>query len=377
MARGDRAKARKDEAAVVDFLQRRAAEVSDSDAVRKNRSIANTVGREVLFAQHLRAALRGTFLNTPLANPARVRLEKPRGKATRILNLVISDTHYGSSLDPRETGNKYGPVEEARRTAHIVKQAATYKRDHRAETVLYLHLLGDLIQGQLHDQRDGLPLAEQVAACVRILVQAVRFLGAQFPRGVKVFCTPGNHGRNTGRHRDRAVLQKWDSIETMIYVALKEAAAFMPNVEVALGYEPKYDFELAGAMAMGTHGDTVLNPGYPNRTIDVANLKKQVNDINNARVTRGQDPYRLFIMGHVHVGSMTHLPGGVTIMTNGCLIPPDPYAQSIGIFDTSCGQWMFESVEGHPVGDARFITVDREQDEDESLDEIIKPFKGL
>jgi hypothetical protein len=74
---------------------------------------------------------------------------------------------------------------------------------------------------------------------------------------------------------------------------------------------------------------------------------------------------------------MTHLPGGTIVITNGCLLPPDAYAESIGIFDTACGQWMFESVAGHMVGDARFITVGEHNDKDASLDDIIAPFQGL
>jgi hypothetical protein len=360
---------------VLEYLQERAKETSASQRVLKNRTVAATVGRERLFQDQLLDSLHEVFGQT-LASP-KIKVEKPRGKTGRYLNLVLSDLHYGSNLDPRELGHKYGPIEEARRTAHILKTVALYKRDHRNETELIVHILGDIIQGQLHDMRDGLPLAEQVAAAIRILVQALRYLAVQFPCGVTVYCTPGNHGRNTARHRERATNQKWDSIETMIYVALKEAARYMPNVKVVLGYEPKYDFKMFGALGMGTHGDTVINPGYPNRSIDVAGISKQVNSINNARVVGGDKPYSVFIMGHVHVGSMTHLPGGVIIITNGCLIPPDAYAKSIGIFDTACGQWVWESVEGHPVGDARFVTVDKHTDVDDSLDSIIEPFTGL
>ena len=361
------------EAEIASFLQERAAQVGLSDTVRRNRSVADTVGRERVFMDQLKAALLEAFKDLP--RPTGLP-KKARAKIRRIINLIFSDTHYGSNLDPREVGHKYGPVEEARRTAAICRQAASYKLDHREETELNLHFLGDMIQGQLHDMRDGLPLAEQVAAAMRILVQAVIFLASQFPK-VVVWCTPGNHGRNSWRHRDRATNQKWDAIETMIYTAVKLACERLPNVTVKLGYEPKYDFEIFDRMGMGTHGDTVINPGYPNKSIDVAGIKKQVDSINNARVQKKQKPYSLFIMGHVHTGALIHLPGGVIVMTNGCLIPPDAYANSIGIFDTACGQWMWESTPDHAVGDARFVTVDEETDRDASLDAIIQPFTGL
>ncbi len=373
--REEREERQEDEARVLDFLVERAAETKRSDTLRKNRAVAATLGREELFQQQLAESLHDVF-SKALASP-KLKIEKSKGKTKRYLNLVLSDLHYGSNLDPREVGHKYGPVEEARRTAHIIKQAAFYKRDHRDETELLVHILGDIIQGQLHDMRDGAPLAEQVAAAMRILIQALRFLAVQFPKGVTVFCTPGNHGRNTARHRERATNQKWDAIETMIYSALKEAAAFLPNVEVVLDYQPEYYWDMFGAVGLGTHGDTVIQPGYPGKSINVEGISRQVDKINNARVMKGGKPLSVVIVGHVHVGSMTHLPGGTVAITNGCLIPPDAYAKSIGIFETANGQWLFESAPGHAVGDARFITVDHLVDNDESLDAIIAPFTGL
>lgn len=375
MTKGDRELKKRRDADVVGYLLEKSQEVLAADSQRKNRTITTTVGRERLFLDQLHDELKEAFKNK-LPVP-KVLIKKQKGKTRRILNLILSDTHYGSNLDPREVRHNYGPIEEARRTAAICKQVAEYKQQHRGETELFVHILGDIIQGQLHDMRDGLPLAEQVAAAMRILIQAIRFFAVQFPRGVTVFCTPGNHGRNTARHRDRATNQKWDSIETMIYVALKEAANGLKNVKVMLSYEPKYDFDAFGALGFATHGDTVINPGYPGRSIDIGGLKKQINDINNARASKGQQPYKLFIMGHVHVGSMTHLPGDVVVMTNGCLLPPDAYATSIGIFETACGQWLWESVAGHMVGDARFINVDEQDDKNADLDQIITPFTGL
>jgi hypothetical protein len=363
------------EADLMDFLVEKAATTAQSDVVRKNRSIAAVMGREELFQQQLVESLRDVF-GKALASP-KIRIEKPRGKTQRYLNLVLSDLHYGSNLDPRETHHKYGPVEEARRTAHIVKQVSLYKRDHRDETELLVHLIGDIIQGQLHDMRDGAPLAEQVAAAMRILVQVMRYLALQFPKGVTFYCTPGNHGRNTARHRDRATNQKWDSIETMIYSALKEASAFLPNVKVVIDYAPEYYWNAFGNAGLGTHGDTVINPGYPGKNINVEGISRQVDKINNTRVMKGEKPLSVVVVGHVHVGSMTHLPGGTVVITNGCLIPPDAYAKSIGIFETANGQWLWESTAEHAVGDSRFITVDHNVDADASLDAIIAPFTGL
>lgn len=339
----------------------------------KARAVTTLAAREQLFFDELIKALKDIFeFKIPLPK----RTEKLKGKTERILNLIISDTHYGARLDAREVGRAYGPVEEARRTAAIVKQVAEYKRQYRNDTELFVHLIGDIIQGQLYDARDGAPLAEQVATALRVLVQAFIYLSNEFPKGVTVFCSTGNHGRNTSRHRDRAVNQKWDSIEMMVFVALRESLRSYTNIKFEIPLTPYYTWTAFDQLGFATHGDTVLNPGYPNKEIQVQSITKQINSINAAAGKKGEE-YSLFIVGHVHTGSQTYLAGGSVFMTNGCLIPPDSYAGSIGIFETACGQWMWESVPGHIVGDSRFVLVNEQTDKDASLDKIIQPFDGI
>lgn len=354
----------------LDYLMDRSQQIVDQDRSRKARVATTAAARDQLFLDQFVSSLKVLFKDkivSPKYEP------KKRGKTSRILNVVLSDTHYGSRLDAQEVGRAYGAVEEARRTAAVCKQVADYKRQYRDETELYVHLLGDMIQGQLHDPRDGAPLAEQVATATRVLVQAISFLAAQFPKGVTVFCTTGNHGRNTARHRERGVQQKFDSIETMIYIALKEAMRGHQNVRVEIPKTPYYTFRCFDKIGFATHGDTVLTPGFPGKAIQVESVTKQINSINAAAARDNGEEYSLFMVGHVHTGSITHLPGAV-FMSNGCLIPPDAYALSVGYFDTACGQQMFESVEGHIVGDSRFILVSEHDDVDESLDAIIQPY---
>ena len=85
----------------------------------------------------------------------------------------------------------------------------------------------------------------------------------------------------------------------------------------------------------------------------------------------------MFVVGHVHTASVTHLSNGAVMMTNGAMVPSDEYAVSIGLFENFCGQYMFESVKGYPVGDCRFIRVSKVDDQNKELDKIIKPFDEL
>lgn len=341
-----------------------------------NRRLAIRLGEKQLFLDQLAKVLADAFKPGKLHFKLPT-LKKSTGKVQRINQLVLSDNHYGIDLDPKEVGHSYGPVEEARRLGSVVKGASEYKLDHRNEAVLYAHVIGDMIQNQLHDPRDGLPLAEQITQALHNLIQGFVYLAAAYPRGVKIFTATGNHGRNTARHKDRATLQKWDSLETVLYYALKMALAPLKNVEVLIGKSPYYEFPVFGRCGMGTHGDTVLNVGFPNKAINVKGIAAQINSINNSRIVDGLVPFSLFLTGHVHTGSMVHLPGKVTVVTNGALVPTDSYAQSIGFLGDSNGQWIIESVPDHMVGDSRFLTVDFATDKDKSLDSIIKPYPGF
>ncbi len=299
-----------------------------------------------------------------------------KGKSTkhgikRELNLLLSDLHFGAALDGRITPLPYGFKEESRRLAQVVLQAAEYKEQYRNETRLRLHLGGDIIQGQLHDPRDGEPLSAQTCDAIYLLTQAVAFLASRFPE-VYVDCFSGNHDRITARHKDRATLDKWDSISTIIYYAIKTATAGLKNVEISIPRTPYITYESFGAKCFGTHGDTVLNVGYPGSAINVRSLETQINKINASLANR--EEYKLFFVGHVHTGTLVHLGNGVKLITNSALIPPDQYSLSIGSFENSCGQSLWESVLGHVVGDYRFVEVDGSTDRDASLNKIIKPF---
>ena len=306
---------------------------------------------------------------------APVKFPKKKKEIKRYLNLVLSDTHFGSDVKKEETGvATYGVKEEARRLAKVVQETIEYKKEHRDHTALNVLLLGDLTNGTLHDPRDGAPLAEQVCRAIHLLSQALMRLSAEF-QSVDVYCESGNHGRRKERHYGRATNQKWDSYETIIYYSLKQALSAQKNVHIHITKKPYDHYEVFGKKILYTHGDTVLNPGYPGKDIKIGSLETQLNKINAS--LSDKEEYSVAVVGHVHVFSQTMLSNGVCMITNGALIPPDEFAVSIGILESPCGQLLFESVEGYPVGDTRFIRVGVEEDKDASLDKIIKPWDNF
>lgn len=363
----------RDDRLVAEALSRRASEIEAVDNLSLVRRSSSLSVRDELFQQRLQASLEKIFSTMPVV--AQRYQQKKKLKTARILNLLWSDLHFHALLDRREVGVSFGPVEEARRLAALCVQAAEYKRDHRDETELAINLAGDIIQGMLnHDPRDGAPLAEQWSAALHLLVQAVTFLASEFKR-VTVRCVSGNHGRNVARHKERATHQKWDSLESMLYFGLRTALAQIKNVSVEIPYAPFYVYPVFDKNIFVTHGDTVLKPGNPSSSIDVMSIRRQINEFNAQRHDR--DKVSLFCVGHVHTGALIQLAGDVCFMANGALIPPDAFAQSVGVFDATCGQQMWESVPGRVVGDIRFVKVDAATDSDQSLDKIVRPFGGF
>ena len=296
-----------------DFIIEQATAQKRLDRRYVNRRAAVAAGRDMMFMEELDSTLKSVFRSGWTA-PQRYKGKKAR-YTERLANVIISDTHFQSLIDPRECPVEYTAIQESRRLAKVAVQVADYKRQYRHETKLRVKLLGDLIQNQLHDQREGAPLTIQVAATLHYLLKAVLFWASEFPE-VEVFCVPGNHGRNKARHHDRGVQQKWDSIETMIYVSLKAAleAARVTNVKVHISMRPYIVEDLFDKKAFWTHGDTVLKPGYPGKSINVAMLYHQICRWNAARNING--PFHLFGVGHVHFGSLTHMPGGIVMLTN-------------------------------------------------------------
>jgi hypothetical protein len=300
-----------------------------------------------------------------------------KGKKTkyveRKLNLLISDTHYGADLDPRLVQYPYGPVEESRRTASVGAQVADYKRQYRPQTTLNVHILGDIISGKLHDVQNGANLTEQIDRALHHNIHLLEFLATEF-REVNVRTSVGNHGRDTSRHQDRVMQDKFDSHEFRLYRAIKWAMKKVPNVKMEVPMRGYYVVDQFGMKSMFTHGDTILQPGYPGKSINTGKLKTQANEF--CLSAPEYKDTKLFAVGHVHQSTSTQA-GSATIVTNGCLLPGDEFSQSIGIFGSTCSQWLWETVDGHIFGDSRRLEVGPDQDKDVSLDKIIPLWEGL
>lgn len=291
----------------------------------------------------------------------------------RVVNLLLSDLHFGSDLDARETGHNWGKVEEARCFARIVKNICSYKRQYRSETKLVASIIGDVIENELHDKSSAAPLHEQACRAIHLLTQGIARFSENFPE-VEIIYAVGNHGRDMSIHHGRATSQKWNALETTIYYAVRKACANLKNVKFIQPMTPWATYEALGHKIYVTHGDTNLNVGNPGNTISIRSLETQINRLNSS--LKDDEKYAVFAIGHVHLALSTQLPNGAFLFMNGPLVPPNSFAQTFGIMRSPQNQVMWETTEDYPVGDQRFINA-AGAETDASLDAIIQPFQEI
>src|SRR4051812_24733074 len=81
---------------------------------KASREAVDATAREELFLEKFKRVLQ-------VQAPIKIKAYKPRKNrdTERVVNIMCSDTHYGADLKKHETGSKYGPIEEARRTAAV------------------------------------------------------------------------------------------------------------------------------------------------------------------------------------------------------------------------------------------------------------------
>jgi hypothetical protein len=362
---------RKREAEVAAFVKERQLELADKASFKDNRLATEYLAKQEFVLERFEKIASKISSRNFVPD-----YKGKKGKAIqRIVNAQWSDLHFGADLDPRLTPFAYGETEERRRFAGVCAQLADYKRQYRAESSLHIHLIGDVIQGKLHDPQANAILTEQVDRASHHIVHGLDFLSSEYQE-IIVDTSVGNHGRDVSRHPERATNDKYDSVEFRLYRLLYWTFRNHPRIKIRTPIRAFYLYDQFGMKGLMTHGDTIFNPGYPNRAIHVEALQNQ---INRYLVAGGHETLdvKLFGFGHVHVPMSMRLPGGQVLLTNGALIPSDEYAISIGIFNAPCSQNLWEAVPGYLFGDHRWMDVNSSHDQDKSLDKIIPPWKAF
>ena len=250
-------------------------------------------------------------------------------------------------------------------------EVANYKTQHRDHSSLNVLLNGDIIEGFLgHDLRSGAPLTEQFIATWKYLSAALAHWSAVFP-SVHVECLAGNHGRRIEKAPGRDVgSTRWDSHEHNLYWGLQAMCSGLQNVTFSIPMRAVSILNIHGSRALLAHGDGEPRVKHPDSGAR-ANAE-MLNTINATRLYG--DEVQLACFGHWHTPRLCYFKG-TTAIFNGALVPPSGYARAAGFVGEKCGQFMFESVEGYPCGDVRFLEVGPSEDRDASLNRVVAPFR--
>lgn len=291
----------------------------------------------------------------------------------RVVNVLLSDLHFGSDIAEDETGHSWGKVEEARCLAKVVKNVCSYKTHYRQETRLVVNIIGDIIENDLHDTSTAAPIHEQTCRAIHLLSQAVARFSENYPEVVVNFAS-GNHGRDKAVHYGRATSMKWNSIETTIYYAIKTACSNLKNVKFHQPKTPWVIYEALGHKMYVTHGDTNMSVGNPNTSISIKAIEGHVNRLNSS--LKDEAKFAVVAIGHVHIAVCVHLANGTYLFMNGPLVPSNSFAQTFGNMNGPQDQIIWETTEKFPVGDQRFINA-AGSEKDSSLDKIIQPFTEI
>jgi len=347
---------------------------------RYKNKLDRTVGDTEFLNREFLESLEGILNKVPLIHHKAHKSDTllPRTKPIkRVLFAQLSDPHMGANvLAPEVAGrNEYNWTISARRHAYFARAIGDYKLQHRSETSLRLGLNGDIIAGLIHNQEWFVDLlVNQFAGALHTLVQFITYLSDKFGF-IEIDCTSGNHGRNVAKGTaGRALVQKYDSYETVLYLSLKQIIEqSCTNVKINISMAPFAEFEIFGHSYIQTHGDTFFSMPNPGSKLDMNYLRSQMDRINSAR--ENNKTLDVVLLGHYHTPTVQMTETGKFIIINGTLMGLDPFAQGIGINGNCPAQMMFEATEEHAVGDFRVEKL-LGADKNDKLDEIIKPFKG-
>ncbi len=310
-----------------------------------------------------------TYFKNKVEPTGYARFERPSAPAKRTACILLSDLHLGSELDALDEPVAFKAVEESRRLEYVLRQFVEFKPQYRDTTEALVIINGDIIEGDLqHDLRSGAPLTEQKVIFWQYFTRFIATV-AQTYRSVKVVCQPGNHGRNKLRHPGRATSSKWDGFEWSLYYALQMMCSELKNVTWSIPFRAISVVDVHGQTLGVTHADTELKLGDPD-TKAKENIA-YVSKVNSTNYYNAQ--FNGWVFGHYHKARFQ--PGRPGMLWNAALVPPNGHARTSGYIGELCGQWIWEAVEGHLFGDARFIEVGEAQDHDNRLGSLIPPFR--
>lgn len=336
---------------------------------RQARIHSLTVAREMLLVRRFEQLARD--LTWPKTFGQYTAQHRPQ-VAKRVDNVLLTDLHCGAKLPGDENPIPFDVTAFNRRLAYVIQQVGTYKTQYRDTSHLNLLFGGDGIEGNLlhGTQLDQDPTSMQLVAFARAMYAVVCYAAAHHPT-VDVWALGGNHGRDKLMHHGRALGSRQYNFERAVALMVSDRCSHLTNVtfhipKAAVGVVPLFDKTM-----FLLHGDAEAKLKAPSSSGGHSSWQSAIDKFNAEKLWAPRCD--VLAGGHFHDPSLMFFDTGTGI-ANGMLVPPGGYGRAGG-YRGPCGQFLWESVPGHAVGDVRYIRVGVEQDADASLDEIIPRFE--
>lgn len=295
--------------------------IAERPALRE-RNLVRVVAKE----RSLRAYLEDLFTDiVDKLEPPPAYVPPPAAPITASVETALlhwSDWHaYETVVPSRVQGlNQYNGQIMCSRVRRVVQSSLAIRNrlEHGGgwsvpEAVIALN--GDFVSGTIHEverHSDAPNICMAVFATGQVLAQAIRDVAAEF-RSVRVYATPGNHGRlpDARKMQQKDPTRNWD---TLVYLFAKQALADCPNVTFSIPDAYAASYAVGGRNFLQYHGHDIKSTF----SIPYYGIARYGRNMNSLR-SRIADPIDYFLIGHFH--SSAEIPAGAgRSLVNGSLI---------------------------------------------------------
>jgi hypothetical protein len=285
--------------------------------------------RTEIILDHLTQALAGFSPKMLEVSPPKFEYGKKRSPMG--LNVLLSDWQAGEIVDPLQVMglNAYTIEVMARRVYHLERMVLTaldiVGRAHPIPK-LYLHFLGDMSNGSIHDLAESNEVNdyEQVFVWVMLAAQFILRLAPSFEE-IEINGVFGNHPRMHDRKRAKDRYVNWDWVG---YQILELMLANQTNIVCNF---PRGVFDVVdveGHPCLLTHGDDIKSwQGIP--WYGIQRSAARLTELLQA----AQRVYEYFILAHFHQGAEQDRAVGEVIV-NPSLVGGGEFSIN-GLFTTS------------------------------------------
>ena len=229
----------------------------------------------------------------------------PRRGCVGCPTLLLSDWHWGETVDPRAMFNlndysmKIAACRAktvAERTIRVLRNDIVSKEGYPGIVVA---LGGDMISGSIHPElvsTDEVPPAAQCADLVDHLIATIETLAYEFGK-VYVPCVTGNHGRATFKpwHKRRVET----SYDWLAYTFLERHFKDDDRVVIHVSQETDVIYTLHRTKYLLTHGDSLGVRGGNGIIGAIGPIMRGVRKLQSTNADIGRS-FDVAIMGHWH-----------------------------------------------------------------------------